>query len=210
MIVIVLLNVVIAIVREAWSTAAKQSTKLFWKYRVGKISELNYTEKINLFQLSNTRLMRYIDNIENVSYTNDISWAKAPYHNVTKKYQYDKPSEFFSPDIATQIIKSKSLQNDMYWAKMDNPNYSRIKLILKWVGTCILYTLLIIMGFLTCGIFFPKKFRQGVLLVGSNKTVDNPQDSNVIENPHKDFLPVDTQTVDTHEDTHMIEKPHKD
>jgi len=220
LIVIVLLNVVIAIVGEAWSTAVKQSTKLFWKYRVGKISELKYTEKFNWLhiRLSNTRLMRYIDNIENVSYANDISWAKAPYHNVTKKDQYDNPSEYFSSDIATQIIKSKSLQNDLYWAKMNAryhgvgfTNYNRINLILKWLGKCALYALLIIMGILTCGIFFPTNFRHGLLSVGSNKTVDNPEDTHMIVKLHTDLQSVGrNKRVDNPEDIHMIEKPHKD
>jgi len=195
MMVIVLLNVVIAIVSEAWSTAGKQSTKLFWKYRVEKIAELKYTDKFvgGHTRLSDTRLMRYIDNIGTISYANDISWSKAPYHFVTKKDQYDKPSEYFSSDIATEIIKVKSLQNDLYWAKM-NAKYhdvrftysDRIALILKWLGKCILYVLFIIMGIFTCGFFFPRNFRHGVLSVGHNETVTTPVNTQMVEKPHKD------------------------
>jgi len=195
MIVIVFLNVVIAIVSEAWDTVAKESAKLFWKYRLEKIAELKYTDKFQSshFQLSDTRLMRYIDNMENISYTNDISWTIAPYNLVTEKDQYDRPTEYFSCDIAKEITKAKSLQNDLYWTKinvrckgLEFTNFDQIIVILKWLGSCILYASLIVMGILTCGIFFPSNFRSGVLSTG-----------------HKG-------TVDTHEYIHMAEKQHKD
>jgi len=128
-----------------------------------------------------------------ISYANDISWSKAPYHYVTKKDQYDKPSEYFSSDVATEIIKVKSLQNDLYWAKM-NAKYhgvrftysDQIALILKWLGTCILYALFIIMGIFTFGIFFPRDFRHGVLSVGHNEKVAIPTNTQMVEKTHKD------------------------
>ena len=39
LIVIILLNVVVAIVGEAWDDAATQSLMFFWKYRVDKIQQ---------------------------------------------------------------------------------------------------------------------------------------------------------------------------
>jgi len=192
--VIVLLNVVIAIVSEAWSTAAKQSTTLFWKYRVEKIAELKYTDNFRSpIHISDTHLMRFIDNVGDVQYVNNISWSKAPYHCVTKKDQYDKPYEYFCSNIAPEIMKVKSLQNNLYWAKMDAKNRGhgftksdQIALILKWMGECILYATLIIMGILTCGIFFPRNFRYGVLSVGHKETVDTPANMHMVEKQHKD------------------------
>jgi len=189
MIVIVLLNVLIAIVSEAWDTSAKQSTRLFWKYRLQKIAELKFTNKLtsNHTRLSDTSFMRYIDKIENISYTNDISWSKAPYHIVATKDQYDNPKDYFGSDLVRQIVQAKSLQADIYWANTDarsrNVNFTNINLIiliLKWLGSCALYALLIIVGILTCGFFFPCKFRSRVLSVGQEhqeESIYNPDHS---------------------------------
>eukprot|EP00555_Chaetoceros_dichaeta_P001568 CAMPEP_0198277408 /NCGR_PEP_ID=MMETSP1447-20131203/65834_1 /TAXON_ID=420782 /ORGANISM="Chaetoceros dichaeta, Strain CCMP1751" /LENGTH=274 /DNA_ID=CAMNT_0043972427 /DNA_START=167 /DNA_END=991 /DNA_ORIENTATION=+ len=233
MIVIVLLNVVIAIVSEAWTTASLQSTKLFWKYRVTKIAELkvldNYSNRTkisnsslmpaslqstklfwkyrltkiaelkvldnysNRVKISNSRLMRSIDRLENIAYSTDISWSKAPYSSVTKKAHYDKPHEYLPDETAAEIIKAKSLQNDLYWARKDAlhhgvrfTNYNRITLILKWLGSCALYASLIIMGIFTCGIFFPRNFRYGLLTVGFKKKADTPKSSHMVEKEHTD------------------------
>jgi len=190
MIVLVLLNVIIAIVSEAWYTSAEQSTRLFWEYRLEKIDELKYTNKLTSrhFQLSDTRVLRYIDSIENISYANDISWSKAPYNIVATKDQYDNPAQYFGPDLVSKIVQAKSLQADIYWADTDArsqgvefTNINLIILIFKWLGSCAFYALLIILGIFTCGIFFPTNFRSGVLLVGQEEhqeeSVDNPDQS---------------------------------
>jgi len=195
-VVIVLLNVVIAIVSEAWHTAELQSTKVFWKYRVEKIAEVKYLDKFRYFRigLSNTSLIRYIDNMENISYANDISWAKAPYYFVSNKDQYDKPLDYFSPEIATEISNAKSLLNDLHWAKMDarhrNVEFTisdTFKCILNWLGRGMLYAQLIIMGTLTCGFFFPRNFRQRILSVGHTyriETVSTPENTPMTEKSH--------------------------
>jgi len=160
---IILLNVVIAIVGEAWGIAAIKSTSLFWKYRLEKIADLKYTDKFQSahFQLSDTRLMRYIDSIDNISYKNDISWT-TQYHYVDKKDHYDKPTAYFSPGMAREITRAKSLQSDIYWAGISAKSKDakltychRFFLLLKWIGACIFYAVLIIMGICTCGFFFP-------------------------------------------------------
>jgi len=194
MIVIVLLNVVIAIVSEAWTTASLQSTKLFWKYRVTKIAELKVLDNYsNRTKISNSSLMRSIDRLENIAYSTDISWSKAPYSSVTKKAHYDKPHQYLPDETAAEIIKAKSLQNDLYWARKDAlyhgvrfTNYNRITLILKWLGSCALYASLIIMGIFTCGIFFPRNFRYGLLTVGFKKKADTPKSSHMVEKEHTD------------------------
>lgn len=184
LIVIILLNVLIAIVSEAWYSSSKESSRLFWKYRLEKIEELQYTNNLNRHHtgLSDTSFMSQVDNIEDISFTNDISWSKAPYDLVAKKDQYDKPFEYFDSDLASEIVKAKSLSSNIYWAKTDArargakfTNLNLITIILKWLGSCVLYASLIIMGILTCGFFFPCNFRSGVLSVGNEEVIDNPE-----------------------------------
>jgi len=180
MVIIVLLNVVIAIVGQAWNLAAIKSTKLFWKYRLRKIAELKYTDKFQgaHFQLSNTRLMRYIDSMENVSYRNDISWT-TQYHYVDMKDQYDRPAQYFGTNEANNITRSKSLQADLYWSEINAKSlgakftyFKKICIFFKWCCACTFYAVLIIMGILTGGFFFPSSFRSGVLSVGRGETID--------------------------------------
>ena len=86
-IIIVLLNVVIAIVVEAWESAEAELNRLFWKYRLEKIFELRYALKLKErlstrifgFQNSCHELLEKIDNIRDLSYASDVSWTKAPY-----------------------------------------------------------------------------------------------------------------------------------
>jgi len=180
MVMIVLLNVVIAIVGEAWNLAAIKSTKLFWKYRLEKIADLRYIDKFQgaHFQLSNTRLMRYIDSMENVSYRNDISWT-TQYHYVDMKDQYDRPAQYFGTNEANNITRSKSLQADLYWSEINAKSlgakftyFKKICIFFKWCCACTFYAVLIIMGILTGGFFFPSSFRSGVLSVGRGETID--------------------------------------
>lgn len=123
--------------------------------------------------------MHFIDNQIGISYQNDISWTKTPFNLVTERAQYENPQKYFSSDVTEIILAAKSLSADLYWAEMDARNNgteetdgdgqlkSRAKLvyIFKWFGSCALYVFLIIIGFVTGGIFWPRNFRSGVLSV---------------------------------------------
>jgi len=166
-IIVVLLNVVIAIVGEAWATAADRSTQLFWKSRLFKISEVRCADK---FRAYIHLTINNVENMKNVSYTNEVSWTKAPFDSVTKKVHYDKPHEHFDSELASKIEKAKSLQADLYWASanaryegIEFTNCDKINIILKWLGTCTLYVLLLLVGIATGGIFWPRNFRAALL-----------------------------------------------
>jgi len=173
LVVIVLLNVVIAIIDEAWTSAAEKSTRMFWLFRLEKISQLRYAIKVrDNFCASciyyRTLLMK-IDSVENIKYGGDVSWTKPPYHILTMKDHYDNPNTYFNPEDSLKIIEAHSLQADMYWAKMENNKLTfigRSIILLKWLGLCLLYAILIVLGIPLCGIIWPKQFRAGVLSLG--------------------------------------------
>jgi len=178
-IIIVLFNILIAIVSEAWASATKKASGLFWKYRLEKINELRATGQWNFHltpgsktrevqrkkKISKTTLTERIDNVRNVSYGDNIPWNKSPYNVVTEKDHYDNPGRYFSPEQAQIINDAHSLLADIYWAKKDNDLTicGKFMLILKWLGSCVHYGLLIILGIPTLGILWPKNFRSGLL-----------------------------------------------
>jgi len=176
-IVIVLLNVVIAIVGEAWELAAGQSTQMFWKFRLEKIAEVRYASRLrdhlNKNASYSTSLWNSIDNVGDIAYENDVTWTRTPYNLVVTKDHYYNPQEYFYPDVAEKIRMAHSLQGNLYWAKMDAQNaehelsaVEKLIIILKWLGSCLFYALLVALGFPTCGWLWPKNFRKAILSFG--------------------------------------------
>jgi len=166
--IIILLNVVIAIVDEAWGSAAEHATQLYWDFRLDFLSGVRYfsvlTEKVCPGGLLDT-LGTLIDKMENVNYGDDIGWSKPPYNEVKTKAQYDRPYEWFVPDLAKQVMRTHSLQADLYWSKIKGreEKYSlaritciRFIVILKCLISLVVYFVLIILGIFTAGFFWPK------------------------------------------------------
>ena len=167
-ILIVLLNVVIAIVSDAWEASTDKSTQLFWKFRLEKIHWLGFVE--NLWSHSNCSSinMCWVDNMWTSFGSSDISfWEQAPYNLVTKKIHYDRPPSAFGKKMIEQINSVKSLHSDLYWAKSEKSGeltwIEKFVIVLKWLGTCVGYGALVVLGFITGGLLWPKKFRLAVL-----------------------------------------------
>jgi len=172
-VIIVLLNVVIAIVVEAWQTATDRATTLFWKFRLEKVIELHYARKLEPSFSKQLNLLQTIDNVESIQFQNDISWTKPPFDVMNMKAHYEKPFEYFDNDLATKIYKSKSMQGELYWTGTDlagkDQSFTichKFIIIFKWLGDCIFYFFLIIIGIFTFGATWPKRFRCGVLSLG--------------------------------------------
>jgi len=202
LVIIVLLNVLIAIVGEAWESAAYKSSSLFWKYRLEKIYQLRYVLKIrerseNPFSDTSTifdAMLHKIDNLSDVSYGGDISWTVEPYHILKVKDHYDNPHKYFYPDQAKIILHAHSLQGDLYWAKIDNNDltfYGKISIILKWLGYLIFYSALVILGVPVFGIIWPKKVRVAMLTLGLSKSElrGNTKNSDKTKPPHEPESP---------------------
>jgi len=194
LIVVVLLNVVIAIVSESWAKAATNSNMLFWKYRLQKVGESEILKKC--FRESSTfSLLRYIDDLDKISYSTSIIWSNPPYDRVTSLCHYDKPEDYFDHNIARKIRAAKSLQSDLYWNKIDKIDkvetssksttsdeltmFETVRIIFRWLCKCVFYILLVIIGMITGGIFVPKDFRSSLISIGiRNAENDELSESN--------------------------------
>jgi len=191
LIIIVLLNVVIAIVCEAWERASEQSIKIFWHSRLNKLHQLHILHKIKIDKLPQKidNILQKIDNMEKIAYRN-IGWAKEPYNHVTEEDQYKNPYKYFHHAISKKIHDAKSLQANIYWAEMEVRNkymkvrsidmevrrtdmegvkldiYSKLKCVADWIIRCIVYILIIGLGSITFGLLFPKNLRSGILSLG--------------------------------------------
>jgi hypothetical protein len=181
--IVVLLNVVIAIVSEAWGSAAKKSTHLFWKFRLEFLSEARF------FAYLDKRICKgglvekagdYVDEIRDLALADHVPWSQPPYNLVTSKKEYDNPHDYYDHDLAQRITKGQSLQADLYWTKMDSKrkhlHWSNKRLrqslcVLKWAWSTFLSMILLALGLLTAGWFWPKKIRKRILAVGLTRKI---------------------------------------
>jgi len=167
LIIIVLFNILIAIVGEAWQSSDQISNGLFWKYRLEKIKELRYATKYQRRFVDSrfSKLMEKIDNIRYISYGSDISWNKSPYHLVDTRDHYENPQNYFGAEQSKVIHDARSLNATMYWEEMsgDVTSWRKAMILLGWFGSLIRYGMLVILGFPTLGILWPKKFRASLL-----------------------------------------------
>ena len=183
-ILMILLNVVIAVVSDAWELSREGAYRYFWKFRLEKIHAMGYAEdKLNRLCSSKTISKRsdiffnlgYFESTWHTSYgKSDVTfWKKSPYCIVTKKEHYDSPHEHFSPELAEKINMVKSLHSDLYWAEKkkaeDNhkddklTEFEKFGVFLKWLATCVMYAFLILFGFCFFGMTWPRKFRLALL-----------------------------------------------
>ena len=162
--IVVLLNVLIAIVSEAWDTAADRAIHLFWKFRLQFLADarfLSYLDNRYINRIKVSRTGEFFDSFPDIRLADKILWTKSPYDLIKKKKQYDEPFAYFPPDIANQITTSHSLEADLFWAGMDSRRKRRsiwetkivaIATFMKWFLKFVIYILLVV-----CGLFTGKK-----------------------------------------------------
>ncbi len=169
-IVLVLLNVVIAIVSDAWENAKDEATVMYWR---GRLSSLTETSCVKFLSNNSHALFNIIDG-SRVIFDDDqsISWTKDyPYNLVRTKEQYSNPHHYFYPYIAQQIMQAHSFKSDLTWLQKEQirervSDISEVRqrsvckndtcrIILKWVCYSLLYYFWIILGFFTFGILWP-------------------------------------------------------
>mmetsp|Transcript_17604 Transcript_17604/g.24826 ORF Transcript_17604/g.24826 Transcript_17604/m.24826 type:complete len:1155 (-) Transcript_17604:261-3725(-) len=166
--IIILLNVLIAIVSEAWGASLSQVEKLFWFYRLSYLSE---TKAFSYFNLSDNRFFQFVDDFSFTPLTDTADWKDAPFNLVSNKKMYENPEMFFQPTIAQKIIMARSLKATLYWIKLDNlgkPFLAEIRIIaavLKWMTVSALYIVFLIFGLVTFGWSWPKDARRALLSV---------------------------------------------
>ena len=85
---LVLMNVVIAIVSDAWSQSADFASQVFWRSRLKFLSELTVLNKIGTsrFWTRFSRILEIIDNVKWLKIVDSVSWTKtSPYNLVTSQ-----------------------------------------------------------------------------------------------------------------------------
>lgn len=180
-IVVVLLNVVIAIVCEAWDSA--QTEKFYWNYRIQWLADARFLVRRD-FQ-EHGPLAKYIDNI---SFTPIFSRNKLVYDSCESKKQYDNPYYYFNKSMADKISSSRSLRSNMFWATKACKDTKlmltlvRIRVTISWLLSNLRYMFFIVAGFVTFGMLWPVKFRRVVLYAGNrNVRKEEMDDAQIIE-----------------------------
>ena len=118
---IVLLNVVIAVVGDAWDSATERASELYWSYRVSYLIESRIfavlQRKItNIWGLTN--FSDWIDGIPMIRLTDSIAWTKAPFDVVDTWEKYHFPERYFPGDFANKVKEVHSLEAGLYFAKV--------------------------------------------------------------------------------------------
>lgn len=159
---------------------AKHATRLYWIFR------LDFLSGSMVFFIVRQRMHNHgifqglaaqIDEIEDVNYRDDTPWSKEPYDKVITKNHYDEPKRWFSHDFSREIISTHLLHADLYWTKQGKYSFSTLKyhqmmVIVKWAIRCLVYLVLILLGTVTAGFFWPKNFRKGFLSLGIKAVYD--------------------------------------
>jgi len=183
--IIVLLNVLIAIVSDAWDSAKERSINLYWKFRLEFLSEARFYAVLERKMYKAHKMKNigdYFDAFSDIRFVDRTEWTQSPFDKVKTKKQYFNPSAYFPSSIAKQITEARSLQADLYWTALEDKKRGtkglkkftkNLVVILKWVVSCAFYYLLVIIGLVTAGWTWPKSLRRRVLAVGLSNKGDN-------------------------------------
>lgn len=179
LVIVILLNVVIAIVSDSWQAASLKTKQKYWSFRLAFITEMRMFAIIEKNFLRGgilEKFTEYIDQLEDITITDNAVWSKSPYSTVETKHQYENPYDYFEPALAEKIKDAHSLHADLHWVKQHWKNmYEKtgpsimlesITATLQWIGRAIFYCLLLVLGSITGGYFWPVRFRRGTLYIG--------------------------------------------
>jgi hypothetical protein len=180
-VILILLTVVIAIVSEVWHESHNKASEVFWHGRLSFISEISYAD---IFLSSYTpqwikKLHRGIDATRNVNFSimqQTISWAReAPFKEVVTSKQYMHPERYFDDAKAEAILSTHSIRSDIHWINEDSKRKQKgcfvsyrdvFASIWKRSISGLFYGFLVLLGCITGGFFWPRKFRLWVLSLG--------------------------------------------
>lgn len=179
-VVVVLLNVVIAIVCEAWDSA--NTERFYWNYRIQWLADARFLVRRE-FQ-EDDPISKYIDRM---SFIPLMSPNKSPWEDCATTEHYEHPHFFFEKPIADRITSSRSLSSNMYWYTHDIKDGNkfalemmRLKVVLSWSLSNLRYIFFIGAGFFTAGMLWPVNFRRSVLMTGNRSRSDEGSDADKI------------------------------
>jgi len=174
MVVVILLNVVIAIVSDAWEDAKALTGTSFWQSRVNFLAEsgFDYQSKTKF------SFFEWLDSLHFVPVNEQIPWHKEePYKSVKCKEHHDSPRHYFTLKNAVKIEEARSLESTLFWvraksiANEENVVVTNAKLVgptIAWFMGNLTYGVFIILGFPTLGILWPSDWRTYILSIATD------------------------------------------
>ncbi|KAL3933210.1 MAG: hypothetical protein SGBAC_010496 [Bacillariaceae sp.] len=149
--VVILLNVVIAIISNAWDDSTGETTLRFWEYRLGFIEEVAYTKEV---------------------LSKPVRWFQYCFGKQKREFRQHERAAFSPPPLtrATQSKRMSKLQHHMSRPHDDNkPILSACEKLGFWVS----YLFLLLLGLCSFGQAWPNRIRKDVF--GRNKGIVVPK-----------------------------------
>lgn len=188
LVIVILLNVLIAVVEQAWGKATDETLNLFWMYRLEFLVESRFFDYVEKKLIDEgpfsfvRRIEKWIDHVGDLSIKDDVRWSDDPYNIVMRKEQYLKPYDNFNKDVAERIRAAHSTQASLFWAKnyvkYELPEhkgrmqylcklyFARFQVVVVFARDLIINVCLFVLGLVSCGWFWPKYLRKKLLSVG--------------------------------------------
>ncbi len=158
---------------DAWEDAKDQATDVYWRGRLNFLMESRSAIKLNARQTKSW--LSWLDNMPLISFkSSTISWTRdEPYCQVKTKKQYDNPKEYFPTEIAQQITAVKCPSTDFRWLKIrQDGEDKRVAYVLtsfKWFCCGLLNLFFLILGLVTCGVFWSTDQREWMFSFGNQE-----------------------------------------
>ena len=174
-----ILNIVIAIILEAWDTARERANIFFWRFRLEYLAEMRSFLPLMSVQRRGEVLFKIIDDLPKFQIkSNNVRWTDEPYRFVTSSEQYYNPHKFFIKDVADQIKEAHSMQAELKFAQRKHSEgndvvsatwrqFQLMLVVLKWIGLAFVYLILIVLGLAFIGVFWPEHLRHAFLAWGT-------------------------------------------
>lgn len=181
-VILILLTIVIAIVSDAWNSVESKAALYYWDSRISFLADINTSlwnfNSKNRFSSITEAVTNLAKKIDDFGYGNmfnrdrsKFSWSKdAPYNLVSDIDQYYEPHEYFHKDDADKILAAHSLRSEYHWICHCRfgieQKFSLIGATIRWFFYFGGYALLVILGVVTGGFFWPVEFRRYILSYG--------------------------------------------
>ena len=173
--IVVLLNVVIAIVSNAWDRTSAEVSRVFWEFRLYFLAD---TDDFADFFKATVRPLRrtppgeavwgfveWVDRKHAVRLRDNVNWSMPPFNEITSYEQYIQPERFFAVDEVKEMGDLRSLQADLKWLG-SNRRWQKFVVVVTWAVHVFQYVLLVALGIPTFGYTWPRGLR--TFFIGSN------------------------------------------
>ncbi len=187
-VILILLTIVIAIVSDAWNSVESKAALYYWDSRIRFLVDINTSlwnfNSKNRFSSVSNAITNLANKIDDYGYGNMFnrdksksSWSKdAPYNLVSDIDQYYEPHEYFHKDDADKILAAHSLRSEYHWICHCRigieQKLSLIGATIRWFFHFGGYAVLVILGVVTGGFFWPVEFRRYILSYGYESDED--------------------------------------